>query len=333
MTQHNILVVEDETSIASFVALYLKNAGYAVKAVGTGGAALNAMVSPWFTRRRPAALGMAYNGASTGGIVFSPLWVALIAAFGFRAAALFVAVAVIVALWTIAGRYFGRDPAAMGLLPDGEAAAMRRTAAVSRPTAAKLLHPWRERRFLTLALASTLALVAQVGLIAHLFSYLVPLLGEGGAGAAMGSVTACAIGGRLLIGWLMPAGADRRLVAAANVGVQLGGAAILLLAGHSAPLLLLGCWLFGSGLGNVTSLPPLIAQAEFSAEDVPRVVALVTAAGQAGYAFAPAGFGLLLGLAGSGTVLFAGALLVQAGAVLALLAGRRREAARRPLPA
>jgi DNA-binding response OmpR family regulator len=36
-----ILVVEDEASIASFVALYLKNAGYAVRAVATGGAALN----------------------------------------------------------------------------------------------------------------------------------------------------------------------------------------------------------------------------------------------------------------------------------------------------
>jgi DNA-binding response OmpR family regulator len=40
-----ILVVEDETSIASFVALYLKNAGYHVKAVGTGGAALNAIAA------------------------------------------------------------------------------------------------------------------------------------------------------------------------------------------------------------------------------------------------------------------------------------------------
>ena len=40
-----VLVVEDETSIASFVALYLKNAGYGVKAVGTGGAALNAIAA------------------------------------------------------------------------------------------------------------------------------------------------------------------------------------------------------------------------------------------------------------------------------------------------
>jgi DNA-binding response OmpR family regulator len=35
-----VLVVEDEVSIASFIALYLKNAGYRVKAVSSGGDAL-----------------------------------------------------------------------------------------------------------------------------------------------------------------------------------------------------------------------------------------------------------------------------------------------------
>jgi DNA-binding response OmpR family regulator len=35
-----VLVVEDEASIASFVSLYLKNAGYGVRAVSTGGDAL-----------------------------------------------------------------------------------------------------------------------------------------------------------------------------------------------------------------------------------------------------------------------------------------------------
>ena len=37
----SILVVEDESSIASFVALYLKNAGYAVRTAATGGDALS----------------------------------------------------------------------------------------------------------------------------------------------------------------------------------------------------------------------------------------------------------------------------------------------------
>ncbi len=46
MTQPpTILVVEDEPSIASFVALYLKNAGYLVKTASTGSAALNQIVA------------------------------------------------------------------------------------------------------------------------------------------------------------------------------------------------------------------------------------------------------------------------------------------------
>ncbi len=46
MTQpHTVLVVEDETSIASFVAAYLKNAGYAVRTASTAQAALAELAS------------------------------------------------------------------------------------------------------------------------------------------------------------------------------------------------------------------------------------------------------------------------------------------------
>jgi DNA-binding response OmpR family regulator len=41
----SVLVVEDEPSIASFVAAYLKNAGYAVRTAGTGGEALRQVAS------------------------------------------------------------------------------------------------------------------------------------------------------------------------------------------------------------------------------------------------------------------------------------------------
>jgi DNA-binding response OmpR family regulator len=40
-----VLIVEDETSIASFVSLYLKNAGYTPRAVTTGSAALSSIVA------------------------------------------------------------------------------------------------------------------------------------------------------------------------------------------------------------------------------------------------------------------------------------------------
>ena len=320
-----------------FLAAPVSGSGWAM----TSGAALNAMVAPWFVRRRPAALSMAFNGASMGGVLFSPLWVALIVRLGFPTTAVVVAAAVTLVLWILAGRYFGRSPAAMGLAPDGDATDLPEPAVRtrSRVAAVPLSRPWRDWRFVTLAGAAALGLFAQIGLVTQLFSVLVPTPGEAGAGVTMGAATACAIGGRLLLGLMMPPGADRRIVAAGNVALQAMGSVILLCAGSSVPLLLLGCGLFGLGLGNVTSLPPLIAQAEFNPTDVSRVVALVTAISQAGYAFAPAIFGLLRDLGSSGNraswpggaaLLFAAAGLIQIAAAGTVLLGRGASSRTRP---
>jgi cyanate permease len=76
-------------------------------------------------------------------------------------------------------------------------------------------------------------------------------------------------------------------------------------------------------VGNLTSLPPLIAQREFRPADVGTVVALVIAINQAVFAFAPAIFGWLHDLTASYLAAFlaaAGAQIVGA-AILAL--GRR----------
>jgi hypothetical protein len=177
-----------------------------------------------------------------------------------------------------------------------------------------------------------LSLFAQIGLIAHLYSLLVPALGKGTAGLLMGAATGAAILGRTAVGWLMPAGADRRIVAGLSLGVQMaGGGALVLADGQSVPLLVAGALLFGAGIGNATSLPPLIAQVEFAKEDVGRVVALIVAMAQATYAFAPAVFGLVRDMAGAGDAVAGGAapgvfllaMAVQATAIAVFLAGRR----------
>jgi hypothetical protein len=58
-------------------------------------------------------------------------------------------------------------------------------------------------------------------------------------------------------------------------------------------LLLIGTVLFGTGFGNATSMPPLVAQREFVERDVPRVLALIIGIAQSVYAFAPATFSLV----------------------------------------
>jgi len=170
-------------------------------------------------------------------------------------------------------------------------------------------------------------LFAQIGLITHLYSLLVPALGTTWAGLMMGVGTGAGMAGRIVVGALMPVHADRRLVACISYAVQISGTLVLIAAaGSNVPLLLLGVLLFGVGIGNVTSMPPLIAQVDFVKEDVPRVVALNVAIGQATYAFAPAAFGLIreIGVQGNGAApqVFAFAALVYALAIGALLAGR-----------
>lgn len=299
----------------------------------TSAATINAIIAPWFVRARPAALGWAYNGASIGGVIFSPLWVAAISGLGFPMAAAGIGFVAALTIWLISSTLFARTPEQMGLTADGDAegaAPVNVTSPHARPLPGALL--WRDRAFLTLSIGNALGLFAQLGLVTHLFSLLLPTLGAQSAGFAMAFVTVMAITGRALIGWFMPIHADRRIVACVGYGAQLAGSLTLLAAGGSnVPLLLTGIALFGIGFGNATSLPPLIAQVDFVKEEVLRVIALMVALGQATYAFAPATFGIIRELTpsaqgvstGAAPWVFLAAATFQGLAIAAMLAGRR----------
>jgi hypothetical protein len=273
-----------------FAAAAVSGAGW----VTMGVAAINAMVSPWFVRARPKALALAYNGANLGGVVFLPLWATAIAQVGFPVAAAAIGAAMVVVVWGLADLVLVETPDWLGLRPDGDGPAVPVAAPASAVPLPARRALWHDIRFLTLAAGMALGLFAQIGLGSHLYSLLVPALGQQPAGWATSLVTATAILGRSLIGWTLPASADRRLVACASYGVQiLGCAAFIAAGGEHAALLLIGVVLFGIGFGNGTWLPPLIAQAEFSEADAARAVPLIIAMAQGAYAFAPAAFGIL----------------------------------------
>lgn len=282
-------------------ALLLSGAGWAAMS----GAALNAMVSPWFGRDRPKALSMAFNGASVGGIVFVPLWMALASRFGLALAAFLVSVAMVAIVCTLACRILRRQPDV----------AMAKTQPLPR------LALLRQPRFLTISLAFALGLFAQIGLFAHLIARLEPVLGPGLAAGAISLITVCAVVGRTLLGAFLGEH-DRRLVAAASLLMQTAGSLLLAL-GEGSGGLTAGCILFGLGVGNLVSLPPLIAQREFRLADVGTVVALVTAINQGVFALAPAIFGGLRDWTGSYVVSFLVAAVVQALAAAIVVSGRR----------
>ena len=138
---------------------------------------------------------------------------------------------------------------------------------------------------------------------------------------AVSVTTGCAIAGRSLLGWFL-GDHDRRKVAAVNFTLQAAGVVLLGL-GSGFAALVAGCVLFGLGVGNLISLPPLIAQQEFDSADVGTVVVLVTAVNQAVFAFAPAIFGVLREMTDGYAVPFTVAACLQALAAIVILARRR----------
>ena len=298
-----------------FPAALIAGAGWAT----TSGAAINALVAPWFDRDRPRALSLSFNGASISGLVLTPLWVALIGALGFAAAAAVVAAAMLATLLPASVAYFRPQPRGADI---GIGTIAPATAGLSR---AALL---RDRRFLTISVAFALGLFAQVGLVAHLVTRLAPEFGPAGAAWAISLASVCAIVGRTALGRMIGE-RSRRRAAMLNLLVQAAGTT-LLSAGGGVPLLLAGCILFGLGIGNLVSLPPLIIQREFDPIDVGRAVALVIAINQAGFAFAPGVLGALRDLGGSYALPFAVAAAVQllAAAVVAVQPTAARAAGR-----
>ncbi|SQG00273.1 major facilitator superfamily protein 42 [Paucimonas lemoignei] len=299
-----------------FMAAVLSGLGW----VTLGAAAVNAAIAPWFVSKRPAALAMAYNGASIGGVVFSSAWVYLISQLGFGQAALWVGGVSVAVIAVLAIKVFALRPEHLGQYPDG---ADRPPADIVSPSVSPSISLWRNRQFVTLAAGMSLGLFAQIGLITHLFLLLVQHLTESQAGLAMGLATASAIVGRTLVGCLMPVNANRRNVACLSYGVQLLGCLVMLGIDQWPALVWLGVVLFGAGIGNATSLPPLIAQAEFTRQQSQRVVALIVATAQGCYAFAPAIFGVVKSLSGgAGIALFTLAGVIQGMAIAVLLVGK-----------
>jgi MFS family permease len=263
--------------------------------VTMGKAALNAIVSPWFPRQRPRALAVAFSGSSIGGLIIIPLLTLMIDMFGFLMATLTIGIVMTALIWWLSDKILRITPESLA----SEATSQGKPVLAESTAVSRLVAPpttnilWRDWRFGFVAAAIAIGLFAQTGLLAHLFSLLVPALGTSGAGTAVGIAAVAAIVGRLGLGWLMAEHANCRTLTALMYCIQVSGLVALLISGLTSPaLMILGIILFGMGLGG-DILPPRIAQIEFPKEHCVRVAVLFVALGQFAYAFAPAMFGFV----------------------------------------
>jgi MFS family permease len=289
---------------------------------GTSGAAINAVVAPWFSRRRGLAVSLAMNGATAGGAVMVPVLTALIAAVGFSSATAIVVSAMVVILLPLVFWLLHPGPAHLGLRPDGDAAPPGRPAHSPGPAPplrrAQLI---RSGHFWTLSAPFALGLFAQVAFLTHQMALLTPRLGGHRAALAVSLTALAAIVGRVLAG-LVADRADRRIVGCANFVVQAAAVAVLI-TDPPAPALYAASALFGLGVGNMTTFPALIVQAEYPAEHGSRIVSLVVAINQFTFAFGPGVLGALRDWSGAYESALVACIACELTAAVVVLLGRR----------
>jgi MFS family permease len=289
---------------------------YAVLAFGWAGTSLGAITNTlglWFDSKRGMAISLALNGASFGGIAGVPLLVAAIGAFGFARALLLVAAVMLVLMVPVILIFVGQPPV-HGAIPSAVAVSPAPSATQLRAEA------FRDFAFLTIAIAFSLVLFAQVGFIVHLISFLDPLIGRESAAVAIALLTAMAVAGRLLFSTVIDR-LNQRLASALSFISQAAALAVIINS-RDAIVLTTACAVFGFSVGNLITLPSLIVQREFDSRSFGVLISLVTAITQVTYAFGPGIVGLLRDLSGGYALPFYGCIVLELVAALLIMLRR-----------
>lgn len=281
-----------------------------------------AVVVRWFAAGRSRALLAVTVVAGFASTIFLPVSHALIDAFGWRDALLVLAGVLAVTTVLPHALVLRRDPADLGLYPDGadspppatgDGPVRGRSAGLRAMAAAAV----RDRRFRWL----TVAFATNTGVVIVVAVHLVPLLVERGHSAACAAVATGALGALSVTGRLVLTGATRRwsvaAVPAVAFGLQAAAALLLLAAGSTTGGALGFVVLFGLGFGVGTIARPAMLADAYGVRDYATLAALVGIALTAAKTAGPVAAGLARTHTGSYTAVL---LAVTAAAAVAAIA-------------
>lgn len=232
---------------------------------GAGVVPATTLVARWFVVRRSTALAVATTGLSLGGIAVAPAVAAAAEHVALRQLTPVVAVVfLVVALGATA--LLLPEPARLGLAPDGG-----EHVPGQQPEGVPAREAVRSRAFWGISGAQSLAVLAQVGALTHLYALGAERASTGAGATAVSLAALGSFAGRFLGG-----------VVLRRVALQLFGRLLLLtqalslalLAFAPGPLaLLIGAGIFGLTVGNVLLLQPLLVGEAFGLADYARILA------------------------------------------------------------
>jgi MFS family permease len=234
------------------------------------------LVTRWFRARRGRAMGYAYLGLGTGGVV-SPLLVDfLIRTVGWRHAlegigSLILAALVPVGIWITRS-----TPAELGLSPDGLDTSNAPGGVLEQPVSASkgVAAAVRTANFWLILAGATLVIGAIGAVIQHFILFLKDQ-GYSGTTASRFSTAllASSLGGRVLVGYLADRFQKKNLMA---LFYLLIGASILMLSAAHQPV---AVWafavVFGFSMGADYMLIPLVVAECFGAASLGKLLALI----------------------------------------------------------
>ncbi|WP_040492178.1 MFS transporter [Ilumatobacter nonamiensis] len=243
---------------------------YAVFAVGyalCGLVPTTTVVTRWFHQKRSVALSVASTGLSVGGIVVTPVAKRMIDDNGLAASTpwlglFFVAATIPVTLFLVRP-----DPVADGFAPDGE-----RLAAGQKPpppTGIVYADAVQTRFYRAVTYGYVLALGSQVGGIQQLVKLVEDRTDEATAQFAITALAATSVVARLIGGRLVSAIPMMRftVIIAGLQSVALVGLGL----SQSTVLIFVSIILFGTTIGNLLMMQPLLIAERFGVLDYPRI--------------------------------------------------------------
>ncbi|HEU5195869.1 MAG TPA: MFS transporter [Methylomirabilota bacterium] len=245
---------------------YLFYGVVAAMGMGTAYVPCNSTVVKWFAARRGLAMGLANTGASAGTLVLPPVAQLAVSGLGWRGAYVVFGLVVFVVLNAVAP-WMRRDPAALGLHPDGAAAPNASATGGGFSLGAAV----RTSAFWLLGAVYTATWLPVFIPLVHL----VPFARDLGhsplaAASAISALGAGALAGRLVMGWISDR-IGRRATLATSLLMQ-AAAFLAFTAAHDLPGLYATAFLFGYSYGAITTLLPAIVGDFFGHEHAGTLV-------------------------------------------------------------